>query len=288
MTICGRRINKFAVRALSVLAFLGVSSAASAQGNSGSAPGRSRNGGKGATSPTPVSSPATSAEATVIPTTQASTLYYGSWLDDASVMAPRTAWVGLSTAYWNAAAGRQIDAPVAAAAIGISQRTQFGATVPIYHYRDATGVASHGMGNVDLYGKIGLADPSTRAVGVAVAPLVEISPSSDHRVGWALPINMEARLSGARLYGSVGYFSRGAAFGSVAAELPAGRHANVTGTIGQTYAGGGSRLTTVGGSVSVFANAATGFFVGLNRSFGGDAAASGTSIGGGVSLLLQK
>jgi hypothetical protein len=165
---------------------------------------------------------------------------------------------------------------------------QLGASVPVYHYRDASGAASHGIGNVDLYGKIAVIDPTARRVGFALAPMLEISPASDHQVGWALPLNMEARLSGGRVYGSLGYFSRGAAFGSVAGEVPAGHHASVTGTVGQTYAGGGSRLTTVGGSVAIYANSAMGFFIGLNRSFGDDPAATGTSIGGGLSLLIQK
>src|SRR5688500_19728653 len=46
------------------------------------------------------------------------------------------------------------------------------------------------------------------AIGVAVTPLLELSPGSADPVGWALPVNLEARHGDLRIYGSTGYFSR--------------------------------------------------------------------------------
>jgi hypothetical protein len=99
---------------------------AAAQGKSGSAPEKNHGGGAAAAAAGTLS-PATSTRATAAPSTSASSaLYYGSWLDDASIMAPGSGWLGASTALWKASTGRQIDAPVMMGAIGLARRAQIG------------------------------------------------------------------------------------------------------------------------------------------------------------------
>ena len=74
--------------------------------------------------------------------------------------------------------------------------------------------------------------------GSSVTPLLEIlsfAPAPDSsRVGWALPANVEWQSDGWRAYGSAGYFSRGAVFGSGALEIALSDAAWFTGSISQS------------------------------------------------------
>jgi hypothetical protein len=67
-----------------------------------------------------------------------------------------------------------------------------------------------------------LVDPALKDArfGIAVVPVLEIlSPGFyEDRVHWALPVSAEFRAAPMRVYGSTGYFSRGAVFGAGAAE----------------------------------------------------------------------
>jgi hypothetical protein len=254
-----------------------------------SAPGQIKKSAA-ANSKIPASSSASSSTNT--PSSSASTvIYYGSWLDDASIVPPGGAWIGLSTGYWKAEALRQIDAPVMSAVVGLNRRLQIGGSVPIYHFRDGTGLSESGIGNIAIYGKALLIDPATQAngIGVAVAPLVEISSSSPDRIGWALPLNVEVRRERVRMYGSGGYFSRGSVFGSFAAEVPAGERVSITGTLGQSFANAGSHQTSLGVSLGLSVSSSSSFYVGLGKSFQPAAAGpGGTSLAGGASFLLPS
>jgi hypothetical protein len=216
------------------------------------AQGKSKKSSAAAKSKIPASSSASSSTNT--PSSSASTvIYYGSWLDDASIVPVGGAWIGLSTGYWKAEALRQIDAPVMSAVVGLNRRLQIGGSVPIYHFRDGTGLSESGIGNIAIYGKALIVDPATQAngIGLAVAPLMEISSSSPDRIGWALPLNVEVRRERVRMYGSGGYFSRGSVFGSFAAEIPAGERVSITGTFGQSFANAGSHQTSLGVSLGL-------------------------------------
>ena len=264
---------------------------AAAQGNSGSAAGRNKNA-KGSAAAAQSGIPASSSAATPVstPSTSASgVIYYGSWLDDASIVPAGGGWIGLSSGYWKADALRQIDAPVISAIAGLHRRVQVGASVPIYHFSDDTGLSETGVGNAAIYGKAQIIDPaaSTIGFGLAVAPLLEISSSAQDRFGWALPLNVELRREGMRFYGSGGYFSRGSVFGSVAAEVMAGSRTSITGTFGQSYASAGSHQSSIGVSLGVFASPTTSFYVGLGRTFQPvEAGPGGSSIAGGASFML--
>jgi hypothetical protein len=217
-------------------------------------------------------------------------IYYGSWLDDASIVPAGGAWIGLSTGYWKAEALRQIDAPVISGVVGLTNRLQIGGSVPIYHFRDDTGLSESGVGNMTIYGKALIVDPAVNAsrIGVAVAPLLEISSSAVNRIGWALPLNLEVRRDHVRMYGSAGYFSRGSVFGSVAAEIPSTERTSVTGTFGQSYADAGSHQTAVGISFAIFASPTTSFYVGLGHtSQPVTVGPGGTSFAAGAAFLLS-
>jgi hypothetical protein len=258
---------------------------AHAQGKSESAPGQIKKGAAAAAGATV--SPATSTSATSAPSTAPNrVLYYGSWLDDASVMDPGTTWLGVSSAYWQADTARQVDAPVLMVARGLSRRTQVGASLPIFHFRDDTGSAASGVGTVSVYGKLMIVDPAgSHGVGIGIAPLIEVASGAGERFGWALPVNVESRRDRFKVYGSGGYFSRGAVFATAAVEIPTSPRTSVSGNFGQSHSGG-SHQTSVGISGSFSPTSTTGFFASLGRS---SAAAGlqngGISFGGGMSML---
>ena len=165
---------------------------------------------------------------------------FGAWLDDASVMAPGSGSLTLSVAYWRTPAYREVDVPVVDGGLGLSRRVQFGFSVPYYHANEPGGPIAHGLGDLYFTTKIQLREPSSthERLGFSVTPLLEVlsvAPGPDRsRVNWALPANVEWQGDGWRTYGSAGYFSRGAVFGSGALEVALSDSAWFTGSISQS------------------------------------------------------
>lgn len=272
-----------------------------AQGRSDSAPGQTKDKSKGGSSSSSnssrasqsgIASPVTATTSTSAPAASANAVaYFGSWLDDASIVAPREMWVGLSTGYWQGANNRQIDAPVVSAAVGITPRVQAGGSASFYHFRDAEGLSERGFGSFSLYGKVQLADPARApgALGVAVTPLLELSPGSDDAIGWAVPVNLEIQRGDVRLYGSAGYFSRGSLFGTMGADIPLTSRVFVNATFGQSYASAGTHQTSLGIGASMGLTATSGVFVGLGHTLMPAAMGpGGVSIAGGLSFLVPS
>jgi hypothetical protein len=270
-----------------------------AQGRSDSAPGQNKDKPAKAASPNSsrasqsgLASPVTATTSTSAPAASANAVaYYGSWLDDASIVAPGDVWVGLATGYWRGDSNRQIDAPVASVAVGLSPRVQAGGSASFYHFRDADGISENGFGSFSLYGKLQITDPSRapNAIGIAVTPLLELSPGSESPVGWALPVNVETQRGDARIYGSAGYFSRGSVFGTVGADIPISSRIWLSGTFGQSYARAGTHQTSIGVGASLGVTATSGLFIGVGQTFmPAEVGPGGVSIAGGVSLLLPQ
>ena len=277
--------------AFALALFLSVAAGpANAQGRSDTAPGKTKD--KSRASQSGLASPVTAATPTSVPAASANAVaYYGSWLDDASLVAPGEIWVGLATGYWRGDSNRQIDAPVVSAAVGITPRLQAGGSTSFYHFRAADGVSENGVGSFSLYGKFLVADPlrGPNAVGVAVTPLLELSPGTDAPVGWALPVNLETRRGDVRLYGSAGYFSRGSVFGTVGADLPITSVVAISGTFGLSYARTGTHQTSFGIGASMGLTPTSGLFVGVGHTMMPVASgAGGMSLAGGVSFLLPQ
>ena len=74
-------------------------------------------------------------------------------------------------------------------------------------------------------------------VGLAISPLVEVlsADAGDGRVHFALPVSVELRRAPFRVYGSGGYFTRGAVFGGGALEWTSATGVSLTGAIMQSY-----------------------------------------------------
>lgn len=167
---------------------------------------------------------------------------FGSWLDDASVVEPAHGFASISLGHYRSLGGRQTDFPIVDAAIGMTPRVQLGLSVPYHRLSFADGTRASGLGDVYLNAKVSVIDPAERqdGFGVAVSPLIEVlsdaDPVSGKRFFWGAPVSVEWRQARYRVYGSTGYFSRGAMFGSGAVEVPVTQRLVATGVLVHTRA----------------------------------------------------
>ena len=285
--------------ALCLLAAVVAAGSAFAQGRSDSAPGKTKDKTKkeesssrqpSRASESGLASPVTAATDTSAPAASANSFaYYGSWLDDASIVEPGDVWIGVATGYWRGNSNRQFDVPVASVAVGINRRFQAGGSVSFYHFRDAEGLSESGLGNLSAYGKFQLLDPARAAgaIGVAVTPLIEVTPGASERLGWALPVNIEVQRGGLRFYGSSGYFSRGSVFGTLGADVPVAQRISISANFGQSYARAGSHQTSFGIGASIGVGSSSGVYVGMGQTvMPSSLGQGGLSLAGGLSFLL--
>ena len=163
---------------------------------------------------------------------------FGIWLEDATVSPTGQGWASFGIGYTDAPFGHQWDAPSVDAGLGLLPRVQFAITAPFTKVSYADGTTTRGLGDVYLAMKLGLLDPAAegRSFGIAVAPVVEFLssgsvPEGGARVHWALPLALEKRFERWRAYGTVGYFSRGAIYGSAAGEVPLTEKLTATGVL---------------------------------------------------------
>jgi hypothetical protein len=149
---------------------------------------------------------------------------FGTWLDDASTIAPGEAWLALSMSRWEMPVATGADAPVVDLSVGLAPRVQTSVTIPYFHVTDRSGASIGGLGDLYVGTKIVLRDAATHTVGFAVSPTLEylsetsITGTGLDRMNWILPLSIERRFGRGRVYGSTGYFTRGAFFVSGAFE----------------------------------------------------------------------
>ena len=220
---------------------------------------------------------------------------FGVWLDDATTRAEGGGSAGIGMGYWRGAGASLVDVPIVDGSYAVHDRLTIGASIPFYH-SDYAGTTSRGVDDVYLSGKIVLIDPALKDArfGVAVIPVIEVlSPGSyEDRVHWALPVSAEFRASPVRVYGSTGYFSRGAFFGAGAVEWssPTGTsitvsltHSVPTGEDTTGLTGGRSDMNfAVGHAVTDTASVYAG--VGRTISSPDDANKTSLAISGGISF----
>ena len=152
---------------------------------------------------------------------------FGVWLDDATTRAAGGGSVGLGVGYFRGGGASLVDVPMLDAAYAVHDRVQLGMSVPFYR-SEYGGTTSRGVDDMYFSGKIVLLDPALKDArfGIAVTPVLEVLSQGffEDRLHFALPISAEFRATPVRIYGSTGYFSRGAMFGAGAVEWtsPAG------------------------------------------------------------------
>ena len=153
---------------------------------------------------------------------------FGTWLDDATTAAPGAGFGSIGVSYWRGSGADQIDAPILGVTYGIASRTHVSATVPFYR-ATYEGFSGSGLDNVYVSAKFAAVNPDAGQgrFGLAVGVVTEILSAGfadASRVHWAVPVSVEFRTTAVRLYGSTGYFSRGAVFAAGAFEwtMPTG------------------------------------------------------------------
>lgn len=207
------------------LAVLFLSAVPVAAQGKGKAAGKGRSGPSTGSSAAPLGPQGSSA-------TETAARQFGSWLDDASLLDPGNAWASISLGHFRTIGGSQTDFPVADASFGVTRDLQVGGSVPYYRMSFADGSALRGMGDVTLHAKFSLIDPTTAKskVGLAVGSVVEVlqQGAGTSRLAWGVPVNIEWRANRYRVFGSSGFFSRGALFSSGALELPVSQRVVVT------------------------------------------------------------
>lgn len=264
---------------VAVLAATLVGSPAAAQGKSSKAPTPSRGHGH---QPGAGSGPAAPTAITPSPATAS----FNSWIDDATVLTTGAVWFSVSAGEWNSDAGRDIQAPVTAVVAGLAPHVSIGGNLPVDSFRDSTGVTTTDLGDVSLFGKIGLVDPSAHRLGVAVVPVVELmsaAAGSGRSADWALPVSLEVRGSHGRVYGTAGYFSGGSIFGTTAVELRLAPKITITGRFGHTYAvdattvpvGESRHRTDLSAVLMLTASPRAAVFAAIGHAYSGDATADG-------------
>ena len=184
-----------------------------------------------------VTAPAAGSQESIAQPTLPPFRQFGTWLDDASVAAPGSGWTSIGVGYWRVTGGSQVDVPILNLAYGVANRVQLAATVPFYRV-NYLGSTARGVDDMYFSAKVVAVDPTgDRRVGFAVTPLVEIlsAGSTDRsRLQWALPVSAELRAGSVRLYGSTGYFSRGAVFTGGALEWTSRSSTMLTAAITQS------------------------------------------------------
>jgi hypothetical protein len=228
---------------------------------------------------------------------------FGSWLDDATVMAPGNAYFSVGFGYWKMAGFREFDVPTVDGGVAVNRRVQVGVSVPYYRANEPGGPVAAGFGTVYLSTKVQLKDAASHRVGFAVTPALEIlsaSPGNGQgRVSWALPVSVEVQRTGWRTYGSAGYFSRGALFAAGAVEKSITERTSLTGSISHSHSmdpdplsvalGLAQTRTDVAGGATVFATPKVAVYGSVGRTISKqDSNSASLMITGGVSMSFTR
>ena len=228
---------------------------------------------------------------------------FGTWLDDATTAQRGAAYGSIAATYWRGTGANQIDAPILGVTYGLTNRAQLSATVPFYR-ANYEGFSGSGLDNVYISGKISVVDPDQGSAhfGVAVGAVVEILSAGIadvSRAHWAVPLAVELRAAAVRLYGSTGYFSRGAFFAAGALEWTAPTGTSLTASLAHSRSVQGvtvatatdlphSSLRDVGVFVSHPLSSTVSAYVAGSRSFSRTWIDGASSVSAGVSFRFAR
>jgi len=153
------------------------------------------------------------------------------WLDDASVMAPGSVWLGASMVRWQGSGLSETIVPVIDVAMGLTPKVQVGASVPR---------VAGGLGTTFFSAKIAVLDDEARALKVAVGPTLEIlagaTTAGQGRAQWGLPVSAQFDRGSSRIYGSSGYFSPGIWYAGAGIGRPVGDRLGISMSFSHAWA----------------------------------------------------
>ena len=162
---------------------------------------------------------------------------FGSWLDDASGLAPGEAWLSLSVQRWASPTFNGADLPIADVSVGVVDGVHAFVTLPVTRYGYVGEPRTSAVGDVYVGTKVVLRSPDATGVGFSVTPALEILGTDSMvdgglpRMSLVVPVNFEVRQDGGRVYGSGGFFTRGAWFVGSALERHATERLILTGAL---------------------------------------------------------
>ena len=199
------------------------------------------------TTPTPTPAPTTPTTPSISTTTATAPVdvfagspsyrQFGSWLEDASAPTSGEGYTNIGFGYWRMSGMSQTNVPMLGAGLGLSDRLGVSATVPFYR-TNVAGATSRGMDDVYVGASYNVFDPTLTVseFGLSVGTVMEVlsAGATDGRVHFAIPVALELRRQPFRVYGSVGYFTRGAVFSGGAIEWAGPRQWIVSGILTQS------------------------------------------------------
>ena len=259
------------------------------------AQGKSNGKGNGHKSSPPSSSPLPSPATS--PVASASPL---AWLDDASLLAPGSISVTISTARWSGMDLSEVNFPVVEASVGLAPRFQVGASVPhIVGSADGTGPVG-GVGTSYITSKIALLT-GTSGVKLAVSPMIEVLGEGavqalapgEGRTQFGVPVSLEVGQGPARVFASTGFFSRGVWFAGGGVGVQATPRVGVSLSFTRSWTNDGTTGVSrdrreFSGGVSYFVRPQIGVYGALGRTIATtDDNGAGTTISAGVNFLLN-
>jgi hypothetical protein len=285
MTVSGA-ICRFAV----VVAVLSLSAPAGAQGKNQQSHG---NNGQGKPSESVLPAPTVSAGAT--PSAAAPF----AWVDNAALMPAGLVWVGFSMTRWQGGGLGETNIPVVDAAVGLTPRVQFSASVPRVTDPSGTGGA---LGTTFFSTKIAAFSDEKRSLALAVAPTIEIlgsaamvaAPDGRSRTQIGVPVSLDVERNSTHFYGSLGYFSPGIWFTGAGAGKMIGTWTGIAVSFSRAWSSPtdaidpaliGPRRNDLSGSVSVDLTPHVGLYGSIGHTIAtSDENGAGTTISIGVSL----
>jgi hypothetical protein len=217
------------------------------------------------------------------------------WMDDASVLAPGSVWLGVSMVRWQGSGLSQTTVPVLDAAMGLTSRVQIGASVP-----RVTG----GFGTTFLGAKIAILNDDAHALKLSVGPTLEIldratmdtAVAGQSRVLWGLPVSAQVDHGISRIYASSGYFAPGIWYAGAGIGMPVADRMGVSVSFSHAWATSqessapvprvaGPRRNEISGGASYDLKSNVAVFGSLGRTIGIAAEdGAGTTLSFGLSL----
>ena len=150
------------------------------------------------------------------------------WIDDATLLEPRTVSIAMSIVRWSGSGVSEVDAPVIDVAVGVSRRVHVTATVPRVVGSDDPVGAAGGTGTSYIGAKVALVDPAKHRIKLTLSPMIEVlsrgvveTSEDGRRLHIGVPASAEIDSGRARLYAGTGFFSRGIWFAGAGAGLRA-------------------------------------------------------------------
>jgi hypothetical protein len=195
----------------------------------------------------------------------------------------------------------QVDIPVVDMAVGLAPRVQLGASIPhIVGSTDGTGPVG-GIGTAYISGKLAVLTGTASGVKLAVTPMIEILGDGavaalapgDSRTQFGLPVSVEVARGHTRVFASTGFFTGGVWFAGGGGGVQVSRKSAIALSFSRAWVNDALTGTLrargeISASASYLVRPQMAVFGSLGQTIAtADADGAGTTVSGGVTLLLN-